>query len=107
MRKFASVVVVLMIAAVPLALAGQTAAKGKTTTMTHEMPAELVSMDLAKHMVTLKGQDGQQVSLPVKGEAVATLTSKQVKPGDKVIATCEEDGQGKPTAVTKIRAVTA
>lgn len=101
MRKFASVVVILAIAAIPLAFAGEAKAKGKA--MTHDVTTEIVSMDLEKHTITLMGPEGENITAPVKGEALASLKSKKLKAGDKVVATCQDDEQGNHQAVTDLK----
>ncbi len=97
MRKFASVLVLLLIASVPMVIA----AEGKATT--HEVTMTLVSMDLEKQTVTLKGADGKEVTVPAKGEALASLKNKKVKAGDEVIATCQDTAEGKHEAVTDLK----
>lgn len=99
MRRFASVAVILLFAAVPLVLAEE--AKGEAKS--HDVTMTLVSMDLEQSTVTLKGADGKDVTVPVKGEALASLKSKKVKAGDSVIATCQDDAEGNHEAVTDLK----
>lgn len=100
MRKLAAVAVILLLAGLPLAFAGEATATGKATTK--EMTTEIISMDLEKELVTLKGPDGKKLTVPVRDEALASLKSKKVSAGDTVIATCQDDGQGNCQAVTKL-----
>ena len=99
MRKFASVLVILAIASVPVLFAGEGMGKGKT----HDVTVTLVSMDLDAHTITLKKEDGTEATVPVKGEALASLKNKKVKAGQEVIATCLDDEEGNHQAVTNLK----
>ncbi len=99
MRKLATTLAVLLVTAVSLALAGEDAAD---KTATSEVTTEVVSMNLDQQTVTLKAADGKMLTLPVKGEALASLKNKKVMAGDTVIATLQNNDQGKHEAVTKL-----
>ena len=64
---------------------------------------ELVAIDLEKRTVTMKNPDGKEMTVPVRGEALANLRSQKVKAGDEVIATCQDNEQGAHEAVTNLR----
>jgi hypothetical protein len=66
----------------------------------HDVSAEVVSVDAAKHMITLKTDKGES-TVPVEGKAIASL--KSVKAGEKVTVTCK-DVAGEHKAVTAIKA---
>jgi hypothetical protein len=85
-------------AAAPAAAAKAQAGK------THEVTAEVVSVDAVKNTITLKG-DKENHTAPVEGKAVASL--KTVKAGDKVTVTCRDNEKGEHQAVTEIKAAAA
>lgn len=99
MRKFALALVILAIASAPMVFAGEEMGKGTT----HDLTVTLVSMDLDAHTITLKKPDGTEVTVPVKGEALASLKSKKVKAGETVVATCLDDEEGNHQAVTDLK----
>ena len=65
----------------------------------HDVTAEVVSVDSAKNTITLKGEKENHTA-PVEGKAVAAL--KTVKAGDKVTVTCRDNEKGEHQAVTAI-----
>jgi len=67
---------------------------------THDVTAEVVSVDAAKSTITIKGEK-ENTTAPVEGKAVAAL--KNVKAGAKYILTCRDDEKGAHQAVTAIR----
>lgn len=71
------------------------AAKGKT----HEVTAEVVSVDTEKNTITLKGETENKTA-PVDAKAVAAL--KTVKAGDKVTLTCWDNAKGEHEKVIAI-----
>lgn len=101
MRK--AMLVVALLATLPLVLAGPNLAKGTT----HEVSTKLVAVNLEKRTVTLEGSDGDDMTMPVRGEALASLKSQIVKVGDSVIATCQDDDQGNHEAVIGLRPAVA
>lgn len=91
MRKLALATVVLLIAGLTLPLAA-----GKT----HDVTADVVSVDLAAKTITVKGEKGDMTA-PVKDSALEAL--KKVKVGDKVVLTCQDNDKGEHEAVTAIK----
>jgi hypothetical protein len=94
MRKVLCSALVLAVAA--MAGAGLFAA-GKT----HDVTAEVVSVDAAAKTITIKGDDGQPKTVPVQGDAVKSLET--VKAGDHVVLTCMDNEKGEHQAVTGIK----
>ena len=73
------------------------AAKGKT----HEVTAEVVSVDTEKSTITIKGEtDKENKTAPVDAKAAGAL--KTVKAGDKVTLTCWDNAKGEHVKVVKI-----
>jgi len=67
---------------------------------THDVTAEVVSVDAAKNTITIKGEK-ENTTAPVEGKAVAAL--KTVKTGGKYVITCRDNEKGEHQAVTAIR----
>lgn len=80
------------------AAASEKAAKAATA-KTHNVTAEVVSVDAAKNTITIKGET-ENTTAPVEGKAIAAL--KTVKAGGKYVLTCRDDEKGAHQAVTAI-----
>ena len=89
------------VATAPLAHAAAKApAKAPAATgKSHEVQAEVVSADVAKSTLTIKG-DTDNKTVPVDKKAAASL--KTVKAGDKVTLTCWDNAKGEHVKVTHI-----
>jgi PDZ domain-containing secreted protein len=74
---------------------------GATTEKSHQVQAEVVSVDTAKSTMTIKASDGMEKTATVEGSAVSQL--KNLKSGDKVTLTCRDDDKGEHRAVTAIQ----
>ena len=72
-------------------------ASGKT----HDMKAEVVSMDMKTNMITLKDEKGETKTAPVLEPARASL--RTLKAGDHVLVTCQDDDKGQHQGVSAIR----
>ena len=72
-------------------------AKGKT----HVVEAEVVSTDVEKKTLTIKGEK-ENKTVPVDEKAVASL--KDLKSGDKVALTCWDNAKGEHEKVVAIAA---
>ena len=72
--------------------------------LTHEVTAEVVSVNADKKEITLKTDKGEHTA-PVEGKAIAEL--KTVKAGEKVTVTCRDNEKGEHQAVTEIKPATA
>jgi hypothetical protein len=79
------------------------AAEKAPAVKTHEVTAEVVSVDAVKNTITLKGEKGNNTA-PVEGKAQASL--KSIKAGEKVTVTCRDNEKGEHQAVTEIKAAT-
>ena len=77
-------------------MAGEHKAMGKN----HKMTAEVVSMDMDAKTLTVKDEKGEMHTAPVMGKALDML--KSLKPGEKVILTCEDNEKGEHTGISKI-----
>ena len=85
----------------PAKVAAAAKAADKLAGKTHEVAAEVVSVDAAKSTITIKGESGDK-TVPVDAKATASLTD--VKAGDKVSLTCWDDAAGvhqKVVAISK------
>ena len=91
------VVSILVVAAFALAATLPALAAGKT----HDVKAEIVSVDVEKKMVTIKDEKGANKTVPVLASAVASL--KDLKPGDHVMLTCQDDDSGQHQGVAGIK----
>jgi len=95
MRRAAFAMAILFLAGMMLPLAGET--KGKT----HDVVAEVVAIDVGVKTITIKGEDGQEKTAPVRESAVAEL--KKVKAGDRVVLTCQDNDKGEHEAIIAIK----
>jgi len=75
-------------------------AKAKLAKNSHEVEAEVVSVDSVKNTVTIKTTKGESTA-PVEGKAQISL--KDLKPGQKVTVVCRDDDMGAHKAVTDIK----
>jgi len=66
---------------------------------THEVTAEVVSVDAAKSTITIKGEK-DNITSPVDAKAASAL--KTVKAGDKVTLTCWDNAKGEHVKVVAI-----
>jgi hypothetical protein len=66
---------------------------------THEVAAEIVSVDAAKSTITIKAEP-ENKTVPVDAKATASL--KDVKAGEKVTLTCWDNAKGEHEKVVKI-----
>jgi ABC-type transporter MlaC component len=80
--------------------AKETKAEIKADKNTHEVEAEVVSIDSVKNTVTIKTAKGESTA-PVEGKAQVSLTD--LKPGQKVTVLCRDDAMGGHKAVTEIK----
>jgi len=93
MKRFA----LLMVLAVALAFGSAFATAGKT----HDMNAQVVSVDLQAKTITIKGEDGENHTAPVMGKALEALPT--LKAGDNVSLTCKDNDKGEHEGVTAIK----
>lgn len=66
---------------------------------THEVAAEVVSVDAAKSTITIKGEK-ENTTAPVDAKAAGVL--KTIKAGDKVTLTCWDNAKGEHVKVVAI-----
>jgi uncharacterized protein (UPF0333 family) len=67
----------------------------------HDMQVTVVSVDAAAKTMTVKGADGAQKTVPITGEAVGK--AKNVKPGDTITVTCQDNEKGEHEAISDIK----
>src|SRR5262245_25444661 len=97
MKKFALLLALVFAAGIASAEEKQLAATGKT----HEVSAEIVSVDPIAKTVTIKGDQGNK-TVPVEEKAVAQV--KDLKAGQKVTLICKDDEKGAHVAVAGVKA---
>jgi Cu/Ag efflux protein CusF len=95
MKKFGSLVSAVAIAALVLAVPATTYAAGKT----HDMKAEVVSVDEKAKMITIKDEKGESHTAPLLGAAINE--AKSLKAGDKITCTCQDNEKGEHEGVKK------
>jgi len=101
MKKLGTVVSALVIAALVFMVPAPSFAKGKT----HDMTAEVVSIDEKAKTITLKDDKGDNHTAPLMGAAVGE--AKALKAGDKVNVTCQDNEKGDHEGVTAIKKTAA
>jgi hypothetical protein len=74
--------------------------KDAKAALTHEVEAEVVSIDSTKGTITLKTEKGESTA-PVEGKAKTSL--KDVKAGQKVTVVCRDNEKGEHQAVSEIK----
>ncbi len=105
MKKFALLLSLIVVPGVAFAQeTAKTAAPAKAqespAMKMHEVTADVVSIDVVKHTITLKGEKENNTA-PVEGKALASL--KDIKAGEKVTLTCRDNEKGEHQAVTEIK----
>jgi hypothetical protein len=66
----------------------------------HDLSAEVVSVDVEGKNITVKVTEGNEITMPVMGDAVETL--EKLTAGDKVILTCEDEENGEHKGIVSI-----
>ena len=97
MKTMSRVLAVLPALGLALALAAPVLAKGTT----HDVTAEVVSVDLDAKVITIKGETGENKKVPVLPSAVESL--KTIKAGDNVLLTCQDNEKGEHQGVSAIK----
>ena len=97
MRKPGSVVSAILIAALVLTIPATAFAGGKT----HDMKAEVVSIDEKAKTITIKDEKGESHTAPLLGAAIGE--AKALKAGDKVTVTCQDTDAGEHEGVKAIK----
>lgn len=97
MKRLGSVVSAILIAALVLAIPAAAYAAGKT----HDMKAEIVSIDAKAKTITIKDEKGESHTAPLMGAAIGE--AKNFKAGDKVTCTCQDNEAGEHQGVTGIK----
>ena len=97
-------VAVLMVAVLMAVLLVQVApavAMGKT----HDMKGTVVAVNVEGKTITFKDDSGASVTAPVLDAAAGTL--KNVKAGEYVTLTCQDNEKGEHEGITRIQAAPA
>jgi hypothetical protein len=95
MRRVVVAISILVLVGLMLPLAGEV--KGKT----HDVVAEIVAVDVNAKTITIKDDDGNDKTAPVRESAVEEL--KKVKAGDRVVLTCLDNEKGEHEAIVAIK----
>ena len=95
MKRVLGIASAFVIAA--LLVAAPAFAGGKT----HEMKAEVVSVDAKTKMITIKDEKGESHTAPLLGAALGE--AKGLKAGDKVMCTCQDNEKGEHQGVKAIK----
>jgi Cu/Ag efflux protein CusF len=101
MKRLGSVLSAILIAALVLAIPATAFAAGKT----HDMTAEVVSIDAKAKTITLKDDKGESHTAPLMGAAITE--AKNFKAGDKVTATCQDNDKGEHEGVKALKKAAA
>lgn len=102
------ILAVVSILAFGAALAGETGNAAATAThpaaktTTHEVSGTVVSMDAKAHTLTLKDDQGKELTAKCMGSAVKEMSS--LKAGEKVTCTCKDNDKGEHLGVIAIKA---
>ncbi len=97
MRKLTVLLGVLAVAGLLLSVVSPVFAGGKT----HKMTAEVVSVDIEAKTITIKDDKGEEKKTPVLGKAADEL--KNLKAGEKVELTCQDNEKGEHEGVSAIK----
>jgi Cu/Ag efflux protein CusF len=97
MKRFGSILSTILIAALVITIPVAAFAAGKT----HDMKAEVVSVDEKTKMITIKDDKGESHTAPLLGAAIGE--AKSLKPGDKVTLTCQDNDKGEHQGVKAIK----
>jgi Cu/Ag efflux protein CusF len=101
MKRLGSVLSAILIAALVVAIPSAVFAGGKTHD--HDLTAEIVSIDAKAKTITLKDEKGENHTAPLLGAAIAE--AKNLKAGDKVTATCQDNDAGEHEGVKALKKV--
>ncbi len=99
MKKFALLLAFVFAAGVASAEEKKADAT-KPAEKTHEISAEIVSVDAVAKTVTIKGEMGNK-TVPVEEKAVVQV--KDLKAGQKVTLICKDDATGAHKAVAGVK----
>jgi hypothetical protein len=88
-------VVSLLVQATPAMAAGKT----------HDVNGTVVSTDAAGKKITYKDESGTSITVPVLDKAVGTL--KTLKPGEKIVMTCQDNENGDHEGISAIKVAKA
>lgn len=97
MKRIAILLVLCMAVGLLGAVAVQAADK------THDMKAEIVSIDLKAHTLTIKDDKEGTKTVPVLANAQDSM--KMFKAGDKVMLSCMDNEKGEHQGVSAIKAM--
>ena len=99
MRTIGVVLSVALVAG--LAFVAGDMASAKTKGKTHNMTVQVVSVDANAKTITIKDDKGETKTAPVMGNAVKSL--KNVKAGEMVTLTCQDNEKGEHQGITAIK----
>ena len=73
---------------------------GAQASTTHKLKAEVVSVDSQASTITVKAEDGKEMTAKVDAPAAKSLAD--LKAGDKVTLTCRDNDAGQHEAIVAI-----
>ena len=97
MKRRSRSLAVLLALGLALALAAPVLAEGKT----HEVTAQVVSVNLDEKTITIKDKTGEDKKVPVLPSALESL--KTINAGDNVTMTCQDNEKGEHQGVSAIK----
>ena len=105
MRRY-MLIACLVVAASVVLIQGAAVAQdvpGKALKKIHEWDAVIVSIDTVNEVITFKDEKGETITVPVAVGILGKL--KNLKPGERVNLTCEDDPNGVHESIVKFKPV--
>ena len=99
MKRLASIVSAILIAALVIAVPATAFAAGKT----HEMKGTVVSVDTKANTLTFTDEKGESHTAPLLDKAIKEAAS--IKAGEKVTVTCQDTEAGEHQGIAGITTV--
>ncbi|PYT36286.1 MAG: hypothetical protein DMF52_07990 [Acidobacteria bacterium] len=101
MTRVAVLVVAVLMAGMLLVHVAPAAAMGKT----HDMKGTVVSVNVEGKSITFKDDSGASITAPVLDAAAGSL--KNVKAGEYVTLTCQDNEKGEHEGISRIQSAAA
>ena len=99
MKRIVAILGVIALAAI--AVSTMANAGADSSKKHHQATVTVISTDPTAKTMTFKDDKGMEKTAPVLDSALGTL--KSVKPGDKVILTCEDNDKGEHEGISEIK----
>jgi len=101
MKRVAVLMVAVLMAGMLLVSGSSAFAMGKT----HDLKGTIVSVNVEGKTITFKDDSGASITSPVLDSAAASL--KNVKAGEYVTLTCQDNDKGQHEGISRIQAAAA